>query len=106
MTFTDENVKEIIASGQPVVIDFWATWCGPCMKMGPVIEDLAKEYEGKAVIGKYNIEEENDLTADYSIRSIPTLLFFKGGEMIKDLRMAGSQSRDNVAANIEKLLAL
>ena len=106
MTFTDENVKEIIASGQPVVIDFWATWCGPCMKMVPIIEELAKEYEGKVVIGKYNIEEENDLTADYSIRSIPTLLFFKGGEMIKDLRMAGSQSRDNVVANIEKLLAL
>lgn len=106
MTFTDENVKEIIATGQPVVIDFWATWCGPCMKMAPLIEELAKEYEGKVVIGKYNIEEETDLPGEYAIRSIPTLLFFKGGELIRDLRMAGSQSRDAVVANIEKLLAL
>ncbi|MCM1519492.1 MAG: thioredoxin [Lachnoclostridium sp.] len=106
MTFTDENVKEIITSGQPVVIDFWATWCGPCMKMAPMIEELAKEYEGRAVIGKYNIEEENDLTMDYAIRSIPTLLFFKNGEQVKDLRMAGSQRRDDVVANIDKLIAL
>ncbi|MDE6582410.1 MAG: thioredoxin [Duncaniella sp.] len=106
MTFTDENVKEIIASGKPVVIDFWATWCGPCMKMAPLIDELSKEYEGKVVIGKYNIEEETDLPSEYAIRSIPTLLYFKNGEMIKDLRMAGSQSRDAVVANIEKLLAL
>lgn len=106
MTFTDENVKEIIASGKPVVIDFWATWCGPCMKMAPLIEELAKEYEGRVVIGKYNIEEEVELPGEYAIRSIPTLLYFKNGEMIKDLRMAGSQSRDAVVANIEKLLAL
>lgn len=106
MTFTDENVKDIIASGQPVVIDFWATWCGPCMKMAPMIEELAGEYEGRAVIGKYNIEEENDLTMDYAIRSIPTLLFFKNGELVKDLRMAGSQRRDDVVANIDKLIAL
>ena len=106
MTFTDENVKEIIASGKPVVIDFWATWCGPCMKMAPLIDELAKEYEGRVVIGKYNIEEEVELPGEYAIRSIPTLLYFKNGEMIKDLRMAGSQSRDALVANIEKLLAL
>ncbi|MBD5202421.1 MAG: thioredoxin [Bacteroidales bacterium] len=106
MTFTDENVKEIIASRKPVVIDFWATWCGPCMKMAPLIDELAKEYEGRVVIGKYNIEEEVELPGEYAIRSIPTLLYFKNGEMIKDLRMAGSQSRDALVANIEKLLAL
>ncbi|MDE5829825.1 MAG: thioredoxin [Duncaniella sp.] len=106
MTFTDENVKEIIASGKPVVIDFWATWCGPCMKMAPLIDELAKEYEGRVVIGKYNIEEEVELPGEYAIRSIPTLLYFKNGEMIKALRMAGSQSRDALVANIEKLLSL
>ena len=91
MNFTDQNVHEIIASGKPVVIDFWATWCGPCMRMAPVVEELAKEYEGKVEIGKYNIEEENDLAAKYRIMSIPTILFFKNGEIVRDLRLAGAQ---------------
>ena len=71
MVFTDQNVHEIIASGQPVVIDFWATWCGPCVRMAPIVDELAQEYEGKAVIGKYNIEEENDLAMKYRIMSSP-----------------------------------
>ena len=61
--FTDENVNEIIASGKPVVIDCWATWCGPCLAMSPLVDELAKEYEGKVVIGKYNVDEEGDLSA-------------------------------------------
>lgn len=104
--FTDANVKEIIASGKPVVIDFWATWCGPCMRLAPVIDELAAEYEGKVEIGKYNIEEENDLSTEYRIMSIPTILFFKNGEQVRDLRLAGSQTKATLQANIEKLLAL
>lgn len=104
--FTDANVKEIIASGEPVVIDFWATWCGPCVNMSPTIDEVAKEYEGRVTVGKYNIEEENDLSTEYRIMSIPTILFFKNGQQIRDLRLAGSQSKATLEAQIEKLLAL
>ena len=104
--FTDANVKEIIASGEPVVIDFWATWCGPCVNMSPIVDELAQQYEGKVKIGKYNIEEENDLSTEYRIMSIPTILYFKNGEQIRDLRLAGSQSKATLEAQIEKLLAL
>lgn len=104
--FTDANIHEIIASGKPVVIDFWATWCGPCVRMAPVIDELAQEYEGKVEIGKYNIEEESDLGTTYRIMSIPTILFFKNGEQVKDLRLAGSQTKAKLQENIEKLLAL
>ncbi|ROT11807.1 thioredoxin [uncultured Muribaculum sp.] len=104
--FTDANVKEIIASGEPVVVDFWATWCGPCMRLAPVIDELSSEYEGRVKIGKYNIEEENELSTEYRIMSIPTILFFKNGEQVRDLRLAGSQTKATLQANIEKLLAL
>lgn len=104
-TFTDENVNEIIASGKPVVIDFWATWCGPCVRLTPVIEELAKEYEGQVVIGKYNVDEEGDLSSKYRIMSIPTLLFFKNGEKV-DIRLAGSQSKATIDEKIKELLAL
>lgn len=104
--FTDANVKEIIASGKPVVIDFWATWCGPCVNMAPTIDAVAEEYDGRVVVGKYNIEEENDLSMEYRIMSIPTILFFKNGEQIRDLRLAGSQNKATLQAQIEKLLAL
>ena len=91
-TFTDENVKETIATGKPVVVDFWATWCGPCMGMAPVIDRLAQEYEGKVVIGKYNVDEETDFSSENRIMSLPTILFFKDGKKT-DLRLAGSHMR-------------
>jgi len=103
--FTDANVNEIIESGKPVIIDFWATWCGPCMAMSPIIDELAKEYEGKVVIGKYNIDEESDLSTKYRIMSIPTLLFFKDGKKV-DIRLAGSQPKAILDAKIQELLSL
>lgn len=103
--FTDANVEEIIASGKPVIIDFWATWCSPCMAMGPIVDELAKEYDGKVVIGKYNIDEESDLSSKYRIMSIPTFLFFKDGKKV-DIRLAGSQSKAILEAKIQELLAL
>lgn len=104
--FTDSDVKSIIASGAPVVIDFWATWCGPCMRMSPIIDELAQQYEGQVQIGKYNIEEETELSDEYRIMSIPTILFFKNGEQVRDLRLAGSQSKAKLEENIKALLAL
>lgn len=105
MTFTDENINDIIASGQPVMIDFWATWCGPCMAMVPNIEAVAKEYEGRVAVGKYNIDEESELTEKYRIMSIPTILTFKNGKKT-DLRLVGAQSVEKLRETLDALLAL
>lgn len=80
--FTDANFDELLSSNKVVVADFWATWCGPCKAMGPSIDELATEYEGKALIGKVDVEENNDLAEKYAIRSVPTIIFFKDGEMV------------------------
>lgn len=104
-TFTDADVKDVIASGKPVVVDFWATWCGPCKAMAPTVDKLAEEYEGKVVIGKYNIDENSDLANDCHIRSIPTLLFFKDGKLT-DIRTVGRVSEDVLRTRLEELLAL
>lgn len=106
LNFTDASVSELIESGKPVMVDFWATWCGPCNRLTPVIEELAKEYEDRVVIGKYNVDEENELASANRIMSIPTLLFFKNGQQVKELRMAGAQPIHAIRANLEKLLAL
>lgn len=79
---TDSNFEEVINSGKPVLVDFWAEWCGPCKMIGPVVEELANEYEGKAVIGKVNVDENPALSGKFGVRSIPTLLVFKGGEIV------------------------
>jgi len=104
--FTDSNVKQIIESGKPVVIDFWATWCGPCKRMAPVVDELADELAETVIIGKYNIEEYTELTDEYRIMSIPTIMFFKNGKNISELRMVGAQSKESLKAAIDKLLAL
>lgn len=100
--FTDQNVKELIASGKPVVIDCWATWCGPCVRMSPIIDELAEQFGDKAVIGKYNIDEQSDLTAEYRIMSIPTILFFKEGKLVD--RLAGSQPKSTLEDKINALI--
>jgi len=79
---TDANFDEIIKTGQPVLVDFWAEWCGPCKMIGPVVEELAGEFEGKAVIGKVNVDDNPAVSARFGIRSIPTLLVFKNGEIV------------------------
>lgn len=105
MEITDENIKEFIASGKPLVVDFWATWCGPCMAMAPAVEEVAKEYEHRAIVGKYNCDENNDFATECGIRSLPTLLFFKDGKKT-DIRLVGGQKADAIRAKIEDLLAL
>ena len=80
--FNDQTAKEAIASGKVVVIDFWATWCGPCIKLGPVVEELAEKYADRGVVvGKLNIDEDSESVAENRVRNIPTVLFFKDGEV-------------------------
>ncbi len=79
---TDANFEEIIASDKPILVDFWAEWCGPCRMIGPIVEELANEYEGKAVIAKVDVDSNPNVSAKFGIRSIPTLLVFKGGEIV------------------------
>ena len=79
---TDSNFEEIIASDKPVLVDFWAEWCGPCRMVGPIVDELAGEYEGKAVIGKVDVDRNPQISAKFGIRSIPTLLVFKNGQVV------------------------
>ena len=101
MVITKSNFDEIVNSGKPVVVDFWATWCGPCRRVAPVIEELANEYEGRAVVGKVDVEEEDELASQFGIRNIPTVLFIKDGQVVD--KVVGAMPK---AAYEEKLQAL
>ena len=102
LEITDSNYKEILAEGKPVVMDFWAPWCGPCKMVGPIIDELATEYEGKVIIGKCDVDENGDVAAEYGIRNIPTVLFFKNGELVD--KQVGSAPKSAYVAKIEAIL--
>lgn len=86
LKFTDDSFEEdVLNSDTPVLVDFWAEWCGPCRMVGPVVDELAGEYEGKAKIGKVNVDENSEISTKYGIRSIPSLLIFKNGEVVDQI---------------------
>jgi thioredoxin 1 len=99
----DSNFEEILNSDKPVLVDFWAEWCGPCKMIGPVVEELAHDYEGKAVIGKVNVDENPNLSAKFGIRSIPTLLVFKGGEIVD--KQVGAVPKGVLSQKLEAQMA-
>lgn len=104
LELTNDNVKEVLASDKLVVLDFWAGWCGPCKMIAPIIDELATEYEGKAVIAKVDTENEDndDIVSDYGIRNLPTILFIKNGEVVD--RMVGAAKKSDFQAKIDSLI--
>jgi len=103
-TLTQSNfATEVLQSASPVLVDFWAEWCGPCKALGPILDELAEEYNGKVRIGKVNIDEYQELAAQYRISSIPTLLLFKGGQVAEQL--VGLRSKRDLKASFDRLTA-
>ena len=103
IVLNDANFDETINSDKPVLVDFWAEWCGPCKMIGPVVEELAGDYDGKAVIGKLNVDENPNVTARFGIRSIPTLLVFKGGQIVD--KQVGAVPKSVLAQKLQAQVA-
>ena len=102
VTITSENFESLKKGDLPLVVDFWATWCGPCRMIAPIVAKLAEKYDGKIVVGKCDVEENDDLAAEYGIRNIPTILFFKDGEVVD--KMVGAQSEAKLEEKFQALL--
>jgi thioredoxin 1 len=100
---TDSNFDEIVTNGElPVVVDFWATWCGPCRMISPIIDKMAEQYAGRVNVVKCNVDESTDIPMKFGIRNIPTLLFFKGGELAG--KLVGAVPQAEIVKKIEELL--
>ena len=102
LNISDSEFDAIIGEGQPVVVDFWAPWCVPCRRVGPIVEELAGEYEGRVKIYKCNVDENDNTPMKYSIRNIPTLLFFKDGQLAD--RLVGAVAKQEIEDKIKSLL--
>lgn len=102
VTISRENFESLKSGDKPLVVDFWATWCGPCRMIAPIISKLAEKYEGKVVVGKCDVEDNEDLAVEYGIRNIPTILFFKGGVIVD--KLVGAQNETIIDAKFQSLL--
>ena len=99
---TNTNISEILASDKPVMIDFWASWCGPCRMLAPTVDAIAEEYAGRVAVAKCNVDDADEVAMQFRIRNIPTLLFFKGGEMVN--RLVGAVPKQDITAILDSLL--
>ena len=102
LAVTNENLAEVMNSDMPVVIDFWAEWCGPCRMVGPIVDELATEYEGRVKVCKCDIEQCDEAVAKFGIRNIPTIIFVKGGQVVD--KQVGAAKKGDLVAKIEKML--
>ena len=103
LNFTNSNFKEeVLQSKEPVLVDFWATWCGPCRMMGPVVEELANDYAGKVKVGKVNVDEEPELAQEYGIMSIPTIIIFKEGKIVN--QVVGARTKSDLEAILQDFI--
>lgn len=102
LEITASNFEELLKSDQPVLVDFWAEWCGPCRQIAPMVEELAKDYEGRAVVGKVDIDSQGEIASQFGITSIPTLIVFKGGQPVE--AQVGGAPKSRLAAMIDKHL--
>jgi len=102
VTITDDNFQELLSGGKPLFIDFWAVWCGPCRLVGPIVEQLAPSYDGKAVIGKLDVDNNPKTAAQFGVTSIPTMIMFKGGKQVD--RMVGAAPKGVLQSFIDRNL--
>lgn len=103
LEFTDSNFEELVMkSDKPVLIDFWAAWCGPCRMVGPLVEEISNEYEGKALVGKVDVDNNPELSAKFGIRNIPTILFLKNGEVAD--KSVGAVPKSQLTDKLNKLV--
>ena len=101
-TINTNNFEALVATGKPIVLDFWATWCGPCKRLAPIIEEVAKDYDGRAIVGKCDVEEDEDLAMRFGVRNIPTIIYLKDGQEVD--RTVGLVPRATIEEKINAML--